>query len=246
MVASDKDFDEEEETSSSDVKKEDFAAAQDENAISSRELTLRLGPVTSEAFDAARAMLESAARPGVVVGSRFGLRVTEEMLSRLRPTGWLNDEIINYYVHLLRERAVPTSDWNVLIFETHFMAKLWENGTYKFENVVRYLFGDDYLCLQMLIVVFVRWTKDIDLSAVTTIICPLNVDNVHWSLIVVHISQRQIFYFDSLVGNGEVYTNAMKLYCQVYTIQLPYVCIMKTLIALLCIQYLNVSLSGSI
>ncbi len=162
-VATEEDSDKEEESSSSDVKEEDAyssyeenedsgsvemdkdsAVAPEEDAVTFRELALRLGPVTSEAFDAARSMLESAARPDVVIGSRFGFRVTEEMISRLRPTGWLNDEIINYYVHLLRERAVPTSDWNVLIFETHFMAKLWENSTYKLENVVRYLFGDVY------------------------------------------------------------------------------------------------------
>ena len=103
-----------------------------------RELALPLGPTESSTFDALKLFLRSSACSDAVISSRFGLRVTEEMMSRLRPTGWLNDEIINFYMHLLQDRTVPTTEWNVLIFETHFMAKLWENNSYQLGNVVRY------------------------------------------------------------------------------------------------------------
>ena len=34
---------------------------------------------------------------------------------------------------------------------------------------------------------------------------PINIDNIHWSLIVIHVQERRIQYYDSMHTDGVVY-----------------------------------------
>ena len=67
-------------------------------------------------------------------------------------------------------------------FNTFFFDKLFRNG-YNYDNVR-------------------RWTKKFNTFSKDKIFIPINIDNVHWTLIVVYIQLKRIHYYDSMSGSG--------------------------------------------
>jgi sentrin-specific protease 1 len=53
------------------------------------------------------------------------------------------------------------------------------------------------------------WTKTLDIFALDKIIFPINIDNGHWTLACVYMQRKEIHYFDSMSGKGNIYTNAL-------------------------------------
>ena len=49
-------------------------------------------------------------------------------------------------------------------------------------------------------------TRGIDLSQYESIFIPVNIDNLHWTLIVIKLDLKEIHYYDSMNGKGEKYT----------------------------------------
>jgi len=129
---------------------------------------------------------------------KFGITMTEKKLSCLKPCTWLNDEVINFYMCLLQERDAKLVDLSYggkkssHYFNSFFMTKLFtEKQLYNYKAVS-------------------KWTKNINIFQKDKIFIPLNIRNTHWTMIVVYIQLKQIHYYDSLDGNGQVYLNHLK------------------------------------
>ena len=134
----------------------------------------------------------------VVVENAFG-RVSGRDIHRLRKGDWLNDEVINYYLLMIRERSMnpgtfinskkphskgPTKKLpRIHAFNTFFYALLSERG---YQGVR-------------------RWTKKakVNLFDLDKVVIPVNRGNQHWVLCVVNVSQKRIEYYDSM-GNAGV------------------------------------------
>lgn len=122
--------------------------------------------------------------------------ISRQTLSILDGQGWLNDQIINFYMHMLLQRdriiSMQTSSNSGLptrqqswFGTTFFFAKLLENGQYNY-NAVR------------------RWTRrdNIDIFATDKVFFPININNTHWTLLVFFMLSKELHYYDSMNGDG--------------------------------------------
>ena len=103
----------------------------------------------------------------------------------LQRTEWLNDEVINIYMGLLKARGDAATEADALprchFFTTMFYAKLYSDmSVYQFTEVK-------------------RWTKKVDIFATKDlIICPIHCHGNHWTLGIVNFRDKRFEYFDSV------------------------------------------------
>ena len=116
----------------------------------------------------------------------FGMGLTLEKCLALGDGQWLNDEIINLYMALLKdqlERAIifkgDVNTKETHFFNTFFWSKLTENDKYKFSNIEKWI------------------TKIEKPFECNKIFIPINIKNVHWAMIVISFIAKEICYVDS-------------------------------------------------
>ncbi|CAM0873139.1 unnamed protein product [Alopecurus aequalis] len=124
----------------------------------------------------------------LVLHESSNIEVTKEKIRCLRPHGWLNDEVINLYLELLKERGIrePKRSLKCHFFNTFFYKKLACGKT-----------GYDYKCVK-------RWTTfrklGYELIECDKIFVPVH-QNVHWCLAIINMKAKTLQYLDSLSGN---------------------------------------------
>jgi len=142
----------------------------------------------------------------------FNMRLLRKDLQTLRQGEELNDEVINFWFELLRERSLHLCNGSGagasagprrrdLFVNTYFMPKLMGGpGGYNYANVRRWmrpkLLSKKYGAVDSIF----------DFERV---IIPVHVRNSHWCLAVVYINNRRIQYFDSLNDLGTEECNAL-------------------------------------
>ncbi|KAI3804570.1 hypothetical protein L1987_26216 [Smallanthus sonchifolius] len=115
------------------------------------------------------------------------ITITGEVLQCLRPRAWLNDEVINVYLELLKERETrePKKFLKCHFFNTFFYKKLISGKTGYDYNLVR------------------RWTTQKKLGygllECDKIFVPIHKE-VHWCLAVINKKEEKFQYLDSLGG----------------------------------------------
>ena len=120
--------------------------------------------------------------PGAEVLSRNWMNLTRADYRTLQGKRYLNDKIIDSYIHLIQERSTASPDLpTVYGLTTFFYTQLstfgLEEGSKRTQD----------------------WIKE-DLREKDWIFCPIHRHD-HWTLIAVEISTRTIHYLDSLVGS---------------------------------------------
>ncbi|KAF3322793.1 putative ubiquitin-like-specific protease 1B isoform X2 [Carex littledalei] len=123
----------------------------------------------------------------LVTHESSNIEITKEIIRCLRPGGWLNDEVINLYLELLkeRERRQPDRFLKCHFFNTFFYKKLIGGND-----------GYDYKAVR-------RWTtqKKLGYSLINCdkIFVPIH-KGTHWCLAVINVKQKSLQYLDSLGG----------------------------------------------
>ncbi|XP_021727728.1 ubiquitin-like-specific protease ESD4 [Chenopodium quinoa] len=145
-------------------------------------------PLTEEEQrDVARAFSNTNRRKILVTHDNSNIQITGEHLQCLRPGAWLNDEVINVYLELLkeRERREPKKFLNCHFFNTFFYKKLIGGRN-----------GYDYKAVR-------RWTSQRKLGygllECDKIFVPIHKE-VHWCLAVINKKDKTFQYLDSLGG----------------------------------------------
>lgn len=124
----------------------------------------------------------------LVLHEPSNIEVSREKIRCLRPHGWLNDEVINLYLELLKERGIrePKRFLKCHFFNTFFYKKLACGKT-----------GYDYKSVK-------RWTTSrklgYELIECDKIFVPVH-QNVHWCLAIINMKAKTLQYLDSLGGN---------------------------------------------
>ncbi|THG03957.1 hypothetical protein TEA_027627 [Camellia sinensis var. sinensis] len=145
-------------------------------------------PLTKEEeAEVSRALSHSSRRKVLVAHEISNIEITGEVLQCLRPGAWLNDEVINMYLELLKEREKrePKKFLKCHFFNTFFYKKLisGRNG-YDFKSVR-------------------RWTTQRKLGycllECDKIFVPIHKE-VHWCLAVINKKDEKFQYLDSLRG----------------------------------------------
>ncbi|XP_056853517.1 ubiquitin-like-specific protease ESD4 isoform X1 [Raphanus sativus] len=124
--------------------------------------------------------------------------ITGEVLQCLTPSAWLNDEVINLYLELLKERETrePKNYLKCHFFNTFFYKKLLSDSGYNYKAVR-------------------RWTTQRKLGYALIdcdmIFVPIH-RGVHWTLAVINNRDRKFLYLDSLNGVDSKILNALAKY----------------------------------
>lgn len=112
--------------------------------------------------------------------------LTRGHLQCLYQSCWLNDEVVNAYIQLLREQTLARKQKSYF-HSTFFYAKLVEKGRYTYDNVRRWTSRGPGKCR---------------LLEQERVYFPLNLLNEHWCLAVAFIKEKSIVYLDSLTTCG--------------------------------------------
>lgn len=159
-------------------------------------------PLSAEEVAEVTSKLLSKSNRGKVLVSHeiSNIDITWEKFQCLRPGGWLNDEVINLYVELLKEREKrePQKFLKCHFFNTFFYKKLIAGkGGYNFQSVR-------------------RWTtpKKLGYSLLdcNKIFVPIHKIN-HWCLAVINKKDEKFQYLDSLKGGDN---KVMKVLARYY------------------------------
>ncbi|RID72573.1 hypothetical protein BRARA_C04462 [Brassica rapa] len=137
-------------------------------------------------------------RKVLVTHANSNIDITGEVLQCLTPSAWLNDEVINVYLELLKERETrePKKYLKCHFFNTFFYKKLVSDSGYNYKAVR-------------------RWTTQRKLGYALIdcdmIFVPIH-RGVHWTLAVINIRDRKFLYLDSLNGVDSKILNALAKY----------------------------------
>ena len=118
--------------------------------------------------------------------------ITRQDLLTLKESTWLNDEVINFYMHMLLNRDCKLSEQNNTMLRswfttTNFFVKLLDGrGQYHY-NSVR------------------KWTKHFDIFSADKILIPINITNTHWTLLVFYVLLKEVHYSASMSREGDRY-----------------------------------------
>jgi len=135
---------------------------------------------------------------------KFNIEITGKELVCLRNLGWLNDEVINFYLELLVERSkrnraappgtvAPSQRDAVHCYSTFFLVKAAGSGNagYVHKNVA-------------------RWSRSakIDVARLDKLLAPVHVGLNHWCCALANLRARRMEYYDSMGGTND---DALKL-----------------------------------
>ena len=124
-----------------------------------------------------------------IVTNKFNIDMTKSKLKCLVPVTWLNDEVINFYMCMLQERDNIQTELSCgtrkpsHYFNSFFMERMFVKGQYNYDNIK-------------------RWTKKFNIFLLDKVFIPVNINNTHWTMIVVYIQLKRIHYYDSMNGPG--------------------------------------------
>lgn len=130
-----------------------------------------------------------------IVISKFAIDLTAKDLKTLKSTSWLNDEVINFYLNLLKEEPTRKRP-RVHVFSTFFYPKLKQRGYDSVKASTRRLNPPLTSSLS------ISDLNNSDECPYDLILVPIHL-GMHWCMSAIDIVKRRITYYDSLGGSGE-------------------------------------------
>ncbi|KAA8548936.1 hypothetical protein F0562_000620 [Nyssa sinensis] len=152
-----------------------------------------------EEAEVSRAFSNSNCRKVLVTHENSNIEITGKILQCLRPGAWLNDEVINLYLELLKEREKrePKKFLKCHFFSTFFYKKLVGGRS-----------GYDFKSVR-------RWTSQRKLGycllECDKIFVPIHKE-IHWCLAVINKKDKKFQYLDSLRGIDNQVLNVLARY----------------------------------
>lgn len=97
-------------------------------------------------------------------------------------------------MHLLRDRDSMLSEMDSVrkgsyFFETYLMQSCVDNINGRNDSQIK------------------RMTRGIDIFSYESLFIPVNIGNYHWTLIVIKLDRKEIYYYDSQNSDGKNFTN---------------------------------------
>jgi len=156
-------------------------------------------PLSREEETAVRRAFSANDSNILVTHKNSNIDITGKILRCLKPGKWLNDEVINLYMVLLKEREArePKKFLKCHFFNTFFFTKLVNSAT-----------GYNYGAVR-------RWTSmkrlGYHLKDCDKIFIPIHM-NIHWTLAVINIKDQKFQYLDSFKGREPKILDALARY----------------------------------
>jgi hypothetical protein len=146
------------------------------------------------------ALWQSPGNSAQIVANHGTNSVQLESFQTLRAGGWLNDEVINTFASIVQTTSQQNGKNNAC-YSSYFFTCFFTgglHGTVNYQNVC-------------------RWASRLesgDVYELSKLFCPININNSHWTLLVVDFEVNTINYYDSLQTPGPEYTAGMLYYLE--------------------------------
>ncbi|XP_020221685.1 ubiquitin-like-specific protease ESD4 isoform X1 [Cajanus cajan] len=144
-------------------------------------------PLTREEEDEVERAFSANRWTILVSHENSNIEITGEKFQCLRPTGWLNDDVVNLYMALLKEREQREPQ---KFLKCHFF------NTFFYKKLISGIEGYDYKSVR-------RWTSQrklgYSLLECDKIFVPIH-QNIHWCLAVINKRDKTFQYLDSMKG----------------------------------------------
>ena len=161
-----------------------------------------LRPLTPDEQHIVDGAIHGLGPEGEILAKEDSDSVLRGSMQTLKPGTWLNDEVINYFLkNCLAKRdeklcASQPGQKRSHFFNSFFVQTMFDEknnnmnvrGKYNYKNVR-------------------RWGKKVpgkDIFNLKYIICPINLDNMHWTSAVIFMEEKRIQYYDSMGGTDRV------------------------------------------
>lgn len=171
------------------LQEEKLAELRKSDKVATEDLSELFKPLTAEEENEVHGGFHSRGPSSkvLVLHEPSNIEVSKEKFQCLRPGRWLNDEVINLYLELLKEREKkePEKFLKCHFFNTFFYKKLacGKNG-YDYKSVKRWT---------------TRRKLGYELIECDKIFVPVHKD-VHWCLAIINMKENTFQYLDSLGG----------------------------------------------
>ncbi|KAL7427955.1 hypothetical protein ACHAXH_002583 [Discostella pseudostelligera] len=157
-----------------------------------------LRPLTAEEQKIVTKATRGIGPPSEILASQDADSVQRSSMQTLNPGQWLNDEIINYFLkNCLAKRDEKLCAKQPGRKRSHFFNSFFVQTMFDDKNNNRALRGKyNYKNVK-------RWSKKVpgkDIFKLKYILCPINLDNMHWTSAVIFMEEKRIQYYDSLGG----------------------------------------------
>ncbi|KAF7266360.1 uncharacterized protein LOC143202559 [Rhynchophorus ferrugineus] len=129
--------------------------------------------------------------PNEVLARKFNLNITRRDLITLAGLNWLNDEVINFYMNLIIDRAKDSKWPRSYAFNTFFYPKLIKDGPQSLR----------------------RWTKRVDLFSYDIVCVPIHL-GMHWCMAIIDFREKSIRYYDSMGSPNNKCLDALRNYLE--------------------------------
>lgn len=145
-----------------------------------------------------------------VLVEKFYFSITRQTMMELYENQWLNDDVINFYMEMLHQRDIELCGRDITRRSSHyyscyFMKLLLPQNGYDYSNVK-------------------KWSKKFKVFEKDKIFCPVNVNDNHWSMLIIYVQEKKIAYYDSMQVNGKKYLESALQYLadESLTMNLPF------------------------
>ena len=125
-----------------------------------------------------------------VIVTKYKVAMKRKKWMCLRGSEWLNDEVINFYMEILKEKSTDIFLWNSFFFSK--LAR--EKNGYKYANVQRWTRGRTR-------------SSNINLFEKRIIFVPINEGNVHWVCAAIFMKEKVIRFYDSQTSTSKIVKN---------------------------------------
>ncbi|ODV88026.1 hypothetical protein CANARDRAFT_184298, partial [[Candida] arabinofermentans NRRL YB-2248] len=143
----------------------------------------KLKPLSQDQVDLVEEYWNSPNMQKLIIDA-FNIDIKIRDLKTLADHRWLNDNVIDFYMCLVKDRSVNDSKLpKVHVFSTHFYSTLRSKG---YDGVK-------------------KWAKraKADVTKLDYVFVPINLNQSHWVLAVINNKDKCFQYYDSLYGSGE-------------------------------------------
>lgn len=145
-----------------------------------KESGLGVRPLTKSCIDEVEDIWMN--QPEGVLINKYRIKITSRDIFTLSDRHWLNDNVIDFYLQLVKDFVTSKGISKVHVFSTFFYTTLKNQGY----NGVR------------------KWAKraKVDVSELDYIFVPVNLNQTHWALALIDNVNQRFQYIDSMYSDG--------------------------------------------
>eukprot|EP00117_Sycon_ciliatum_P017284 scpid32129/ scgid16342/ Sentrin-specific protease 1; SUMO-1 protease 2; Sentrin/SUMO-specific protease SENP1 len=151
-----------------------------------------LPELTEEQEEMVSKALRRSGSQSQVLSTAFNIDMARSDIATLSGSGWLNDEVINFFFQMIKARNDADEDLpSVHVMSSFFYPKLLSTG---------------YASIK-------RWTRKVDIFSKDLIAIPIHL-GMHWCLAMIDFRAQAVTYYDSLLGDNSQCLSSLRKYIQ--------------------------------